>query len=252
MIQEKLKQLGFNEKEIEIYLKILELGKTTPSQIARETKINRTTVYAIAKNLIDNDIIAEDLGGKNLFLVALPIENLKQFTKKDEEKLNKKKKIIDDAILELNGMSITNKSYSVPKIRFVEEADMENYLYKNLSKWYESSKKYDGICWGFQDQSFAEKYKKWIEWAVEMFPENKVNLFSNRSQIEKSMNNKRLKKVRAIKFWKKDIDFSASTWVMGKFLIMLITSQKPNYLVEIHDEVMAHNMREVFKNIWIL
>jgi hypothetical protein len=31
---------------------------------------------------------------------------------------------------------------------------------------------------------------------------------------------------------------------------MIVTGGTPRYLVEIHDAVLAHNMREVFKGIW--
>jgi sugar-specific transcriptional regulator TrmB len=250
MLQKNLQKLGFTDKEIEIYLAIIELGKSTPANIAKKTGINRTTVYASADTLLKKGVIGEDLGGKSMYLFAENADSLKEFISEEEEELNKKKRLINKTIKEIKDVPIQNKRYSVPQIRFIEERYMEKHLYKNLRKWYIDSLKVDGVCWGFQDHSFAEKYKEWIKWAVEEIPDNNVKLITNHSSIEREMNKPKYKKVRQVKFWKDKIDFSASQWVMGNYIIMLITRQRPNYLVEIHDEVMAHNMREVFKSIW--
>ncbi|NQS89510.1 TrmB family transcriptional regulator, partial [Patescibacteria group bacterium] len=45
MIQELLKQLGFKEKEIAVYIAVLQKGKVSPAEVAKTTGINRTTVY---------------------------------------------------------------------------------------------------------------------------------------------------------------------------------------------------------------
>ena len=53
-----------------------------------------------------------------------------------------------------------------------------------------------------------------------------------------------------MRFWSNKLDFSASTWIMGEYLVMIITRKKPYYLLEIKDAVLSHNMREVFRNLW--
>jgi len=37
---------------------------------------------------------------------------------------------------------------------------------------------------------------------------------------------------------------------VGSYVIFIMTKQRPFYLVEIHDSVIAHNSRELFKTIW--
>lgn len=39
-------------------------------------------------------------------------------------------------------------------------------------------------------------------------------------------------------------------WVAGDYVINIITSHKPHYLVEIKDAVMAENLREMLKGMW--
>jgi len=55
---------------------------------------------------------------------------------------------------------------------------------------------------------------------------------------------------RKMKFWSDAKQFTASTWVCGDYVIMIVTNQQPHYLVEIYDATFAHNMREVFKGLW--
>lgn len=31
---------------------------------------------------------------------------------------------------------------------------------------------------------------------------------------------------------------------------MIVTNQHPHYMVEIHDPVMAQNLRDIFKGVW--
>lgn len=57
-------------------------------------------------------------------------------------------------------------------------------------------------------------------------------------------------KRRNIKFWKNAGAFTATTWVMGDYVAMVVTNQHPHYLVEIHDKMFAQNFCILFKGIW--
>lgn len=248
MIQDILKKLDFSDKEADIYLAILQHGKISPADLAKTTGINRTTVYSVTKELVKKGIINEDLGGETLSFVALPPQDLNLYLKKEEKKLAEKKSLLTSAMAELNQFA-KNTKYSVPKIVFISEDDIENYLYKQTPVWNESLLKYDGHWWGFQDQSFVRSYEKWIDWYwQEGSPKNiQLKLLSNQS-AERAKKKKYTN--RQIKFWKESKNFTATTWINGDYVVMIVTSQHPHYLVEIHDAVLAHNLREVFKGIW--
>lgn len=250
MIENLLKQLGFNDKEIKIYLTILEQGKTTPAKISRLTNINRSTVYSISKELLDKGVIVEDLGGSSTYLVALPPEELKSLIKKDERKLENKKALVEEAIVELRSYT-KNTKYSIPKITFIYEEDIEDFLYKQAAEWSKSIMSHDSVWWGFQDPSFVEKYSKWIDWFwKETAPKDLLlKLLTNESLLEKEIA-KRGYERRLTKVWKKGKNFTSTTWINGDYLILIMTQQHPHYLVQIHDPSLAHNMREMFKDIW--
>jgi sugar-specific transcriptional regulator TrmB len=250
--QETLHKIGLNEKEIKIYVTLLKNGRTTPATLSTLTKIHRATVYNLAKGLINKGIIAEDLSGKTLYLIPLPPSHLHQLIEKPSRELEEKEDLVKKAIAELS-LITADKKYPVPKIRFVEEDQLENFLYDNFGKWNEEILKYDGVWWGFQDHSLVEHYEKWIMWTwgtkEYQDPRVQAKLLSNASPIEYKMEKRMSRIKRNIRFIP-GMDFTSSIWVGGDYLVMAVTRQHPHYLFEIHDATLAHNMREVFKKLW--
>ena len=143
MVEQLLKQLGFGDKEIKVYLTVLEQGKTTPANIALLTGINRSTVYSIAKDLLEKGVIAEDIAGTKGYLVALPPSDLKNLAKKEERDLQNKKVLIEQVTTELQNFT-KNTKYSIPNIGFIYEEDLENFLYKQAPVWNQSIMSKDG------------------------------------------------------------------------------------------------------------
>jgi len=249
-INTTLKELGLNDKEIEVYLTLLKNGKATPATLSKLTKINRATVYNIAKNLQSKGIIAEDLSGKTLYFTPLPLSNLEQIISRPIRELQEKESIVKKAIDELS-LITANKEYPVPKIRFVEENNLEDFLYENIEKWQQSVLVSDKVWWGTQDYTFLEHYGKFVDWYWKQpfAKDAKMYQVSNESQVEKEMHKKHLQPERDIRI-SQDMNFTSSVWVGGDYLIMIVTKQHPFYLLEIHDATLAHNMREVFKKMW--
>lgn len=248
LLKDTLQKLGLSDREAKVYRTVLEHKRITPGNIARATDINRPTVYAIAKALVAKGMLTEDLGGKTLYLVPSSPEELKENLKKESAELARREKLLTSVMREV-ALAGVGHEYAVPRIRFVEENHLEEHLYKRSRAWNESILKYDRIWWGFQDHTFVEHYKDWIDWYWKNTPkEISLRLLSNKSQIEERMKGRHAR--RTIKFWEKGVNFTATTWVNGDYLILVNTRTRPFYLVEIYDELLAHNMREIFKNIW--
>jgi len=249
MIGDSLKKLNFSNKEVDIYLGVLKNGKITHTDLAKYTSINRTTVYSVADELIKKGVISEDLSGPTTYLVALPPEDLDNIIKKQEKELEEQKKVIDNAIKELKKVA-GEVRYSVPKVRFIPEEDLENFIYKQTPLWNESLTKTKSDWLGFQDPSFVEYYSQWIDWYWTNAPKNiELKLLSNPADIEKIMGKRKYAR-RKIKNLKKKAPFTATTWVIGDYIIMLVTDKRPHYAIEIHNPVLAENQREIFKIMW--
>lgn len=244
-----LTSLGLGPKEQKIYTLILERAKIAPATLSRLSGINRITVYSVLKELLGKGLVIEDLGGKTLYYSPAPAESIARIIEQEKKKLTEREGVytqLQEFLKTLPG----SKHFSIPKIRFVEGSDIEKYLYEATPRWNESSLQNNPTWWGYQDHDFVEKYRDWIVWFWDQAPEPiNLKLFSNDSEIESQMAGEQIDR-REIRFWDGDNDFTGSQWIVGAYIIMIVTSQKPAYLVEIHDSVMAHNMREVFKRMW--
>jgi sugar-specific transcriptional regulator TrmB len=79
MIKQKLQELGFSEKEVVVYLALLEMGSAIASDIAKKAKLNRSTTYVILESLEKRGLISvTDRRGATLYN-STPPEQLIQY-----------------------------------------------------------------------------------------------------------------------------------------------------------------------------
>ena len=251
-IQQTLKKIGLNDKEIKVYLTLLKNGSTKPSVLASITKLNRATLYHVAQGLISKGIISEDLSGKSLIFAPLPPTELDKILAPVKRELKEKEGLIKEAINELS-LIASDKQYPVPKIRFIEENNLEKFLFANLEKWQDEILKADGIWWGYQDHTFIDNFEKWLDqtWKTSQSKEKnyRAQVFINATEAEKKLQRKYANPTRQVKYLD-GTNFTANTWVCGEYLIMSMTQHHPYYLIEIHDQLLAQNTKEVFKRLW--
>lgn len=247
-MEELFAKIGLSEKERDIYLAVLKAGKISPQRVATVTGINRTTVYSVAKKLTQLGLLSEDLGQKVAYLSPESPERIVALFEREEKKLAEQKEAATLLAKELASVS-SEKHYSVPRIKFIEEADLSAYLYAEYDRWEKSIATHGNIWWGFQDDSFTSLYGEWIDWCWKRAPESlAVRFFSNGSNVEEEMNKKY--PTRVVKPLPSGTNFDSCLWVAGDYLLMAQTRMRPHYLVEIHDEVLARNQRELFKALW--
>lgn len=247
---EKLfQQLGMNQNEQEVYIAVLKAGKIAPQQVARLTKINRTTVYSVAKKLESFGLISQDYGQRVRYLVAEDPKKMVEMLNEEGRKIEEKKKIALSLVEKLVTIK-SEKHYSVPRIRFIEENDLEKFLYDSYVRWAESVAKGDNIWRGFQDNTFTERYESWIEWTWKQDKQKNlgVEFFMNDTYTEKKLLHKH--PTRTMKKIPNGLEFDSCLWVTGDYIVMVQTRVRPHYLVEIYDEVLARNQRELFKGLW--
>lgn len=70
MLQEKLLQIGFSEKESTMYLELLRLGAQAVSVIAKRTGLNRTTAYSILSSLVKKGVVSSYVNCNVKYFVA--------------------------------------------------------------------------------------------------------------------------------------------------------------------------------------
>jgi sugar-specific transcriptional regulator TrmB len=110
-----LEALGFSSKESKVYLTLLKIGKATPAELSRITKIGRPTVYNLLKSLVSKGVITEDKADAMLHVVALPPEGLRASIEQSKVELAKREEIVDEAIEQLALMR-SEETYPVPRL----------------------------------------------------------------------------------------------------------------------------------------
>ncbi|MBI3305925.1 helix-turn-helix domain-containing protein [Candidatus Nomurabacteria bacterium] len=93
-IQVILKNFGLSEKEISVYLALIELGSSSVRTIAEKAKVNRGTTYDILKSLINLGIVSYfNKKSKQYFVAERPETLLSVMDKKHEDLLEVREEI---------------------------------------------------------------------------------------------------------------------------------------------------------------
>ena len=249
-MQEMLKNIGLSDNEIEVYLAVLRLGKISYGGLSKNVELNRTTLYGVAKSLLKKGLIHEDIGSNRKYLMVSDPKELLYPIEREQRLLDQKKVAALNAINEISKVPRKDKHFE-PKIKFVEEAHIESFLFKHTDKWNASIKKYDRMWWGFQDATSVKIYNRWLsEWWKQTSSKNiGSRIITNVSEAERMLNNKHPDRVHKY-LDNEEEEFSGSMWIAGDYIITIVSKQHPHYLIETHDPIMASNLRGVFKQLW--
>lgn len=115
-----LKQLGFSENEVKIYLAALELGRGTVQEIAKNAGVKRTTAYSVLDDLVQRGLIGKSMHRGKVMHVAEPPDKLLSLTQNIFNSIKK-------ALPEME--AIYNKSDVKPKIVFFEGKEAIQNVY---------------------------------------------------------------------------------------------------------------------------
>lgn len=84
-VKKSLGEVGFDNKEIQIYLSLLKIGETTATKISQETKIERTLVYYIVEKLINRGLVSFKLKNNVKYYSASNPERILEEIKEKEK-----------------------------------------------------------------------------------------------------------------------------------------------------------------------
>lgn len=118
MFEKYLAGIGFSEKEIKVYISALELGEASVLQIAKKSRINRTTTYPILSALKDKGLVSViNKGKKQLFFAESP-EKISVFVDARIRELESHKNDLPNLVKELKVFE--NRRQNKPIVRFYE------------------------------------------------------------------------------------------------------------------------------------
>jgi sugar-specific transcriptional regulator TrmB len=113
-----LQKLGLREKEIKIYLNLLENGSLSVRRLAQVSGLNRGTVYDLLKNLQEKGLVSYFHRDTKQKFIAEDPEKILNIIKDNEEEFKRNKETIKELLPELR--SLQNKSENQPTTKFYE------------------------------------------------------------------------------------------------------------------------------------
>ncbi|MDE1965897.1 MAG: hypothetical protein KGI41_01475, partial [Patescibacteria group bacterium] len=185
-----------------------------------------------------------------VFTLATP-EDLQTVIESEKKRSERRQTLLAKLAEEV---SVTNAetTYPVPRIKFIEEEKMREYFRQAIPVWNQSMVETGELgFYGFQDSTYVDHFEGMLHWWWKIVPPGfEVFMITNLTKGEKRLAGTYER--RHMKYWGEATDFRSTTWVSGDYVIMINTQRKPFYVIEIHDKLMAHDQREVFKNLWPL
>jgi len=246
------KTLGFTENEVSVYLALVEVGKASANDLARIVGTPRTTTYSVLGSLVDKELVylaQED--GKGIYTASKP-EAIRNFIEREKQELNAKESAASQ-IIDFITPYFQSSQVTLPKLQIFDgDSNVKSMLHDFLPEWEESMNSRDKTLWGYQDTSFVEHYRPWLDQHWERmhkkYPEMKISLYSNDAKVERELAGK--VKNREIRSFPMSEEFKSSIWVQGDFVVMIFTNKRPHYAFQIRDEALSSNLRSIFRVLW--
>jgi len=78
MLQNELEKLGLDDKEIQVYLSLLEIGEANIAKITKKSGVKRTTVYNAIESLKGKGLVSSTMRKQSTLYVAEDPRKLEQ------------------------------------------------------------------------------------------------------------------------------------------------------------------------------
>ncbi len=122
MILEKLKKIGFSEKEATVYLHLIRLGAQPVSVLAERSQITRTTAYDIIENLKKKGLVSSIKKEGITHIKAMDPKELYNYLEREKvehtKKIERQQRDMDQLLPVL--ISLENPESTKPKVSFYE------------------------------------------------------------------------------------------------------------------------------------
>ena len=127
-LKKSLEGIGLSEKEVAVYLALLELGSGTVSKISRYAGINRTTGYDILDSLANKGLANISCKEPKQEFAAEPPEKIEKFIL---EEIEKKKRELDEAKKLIPQLKSMHNIAGRPQVRFYEGREGLEEVYED-------------------------------------------------------------------------------------------------------------------------
>ena len=230
-VSEILKDLGFEEREIKIYLALLRLNDSPALKISKEIGIDRTTTYDILERLITKGIVSSYIKNNSKHFSSLTPEKLMTY-------FRDKYASLENILPELN--KISNQTPEAVKCELFYGLEGLKSVCKDIVK---NAKEYRGIG------SFRKEYEEVLGY----FNEQAILKLDQFKAKEYAIIDKNAKFVKLKKGEYRYIDqrlISPVTTIIYNKKVVFLVWKEPYFAVRIENEQIMKAQTEYFNLVW--
>jgi sugar-specific transcriptional regulator TrmB len=248
MIREALEEIGLSEKEVSVYLTLLEIGSGKVQVISRISRLNRTSIYDILESLTQKGLVSRyKKGGASYFNALEPDRLLTYLDRETEERqilAERQKGRIADILPQLVSMQDIYAA-GKPKVRFFEGEKGMREAYEDTLTTKETILAYANVQTMHEGlpEFFPEYYRRRA--GKDIFIQAIVP--QNRLSYERSKHDQ--EEMRSIRFLPDaETDFSPEVNIYENKV--LIASWKEKMAIIIESKELADLQRLTFELLW--
>lgn len=242
-ITDKLAMLDLAPLDIDVYLAVLLRSKSTITDIARQAKIKRTTIYHHLDLLVASGLVYKTILNKRIFYSAKNPEDIPGIFEKKKNDIDHKRKEFEKIIPNLK--LLYSKSHKKPSIEFYEGKSGLKTIYEKMTNTHKNV-----YCIFSPDSFFKFFSKKENDEFLKTLHESGgilYNLIENTDTAKKHMSQN---KSNTLKYKLLPKGFHYETDLIVSNDTLALTSFKNLVGVIIKDEAIAQLQINLFKLIW--
>ena len=241
MKEEALRKFGLSDREIKVYLALLELGEALASKIAEKTNTPRTLSYDILENLLKKGLVSYVIKSNKKYFSALDPNNLIEVLKNQTEE---KERLVKEALPELLALK-SKKLEEKAKVEVYEGKEGVKTLFNDVLR---VGKEF--LCFGSTGISpelipyelsrfHKERIKRKISWRV---------IYNNDKSGRKRGQETSKWKYTRVKYMEKTSP--TTTYYYGDKVAIVLWIKERLLAIMIEDEVIANSFKEFFEVLW--
>lgn len=244
LLEDTLKLLNLNDKEIKFFKTCFKLGNPTINEIIKTARLERSTGYLIAQSLIEKDLIEEDYREYKKRLIAAEPKKLLRILSAKGRTLGRQEIELKEKLPDLQAIYKNNDIR--PNVRVFDGLSGLLEIWQDIL-----TSKTKILLWTNQEtekQFFTPaQHQKFIEERIQKKIQINVLAVNNQKGSELAKNDE--KSLRQTKLLPKEVIFSAETYIYDN-KVAILDYKKDIIGIIIESEPIYNSQKAIFEMTW--
>lgn len=239
-----LKLLGLSSKELAFFSACFTLGTTTITQAGKKARLERSTAYLIARDLLEKGLLVEDFRDYRKMISPVSPKKIITMLAARQRLMQRQEIALTDVLPQLQ--QHFEESNTQPVIRYFEGTKGLRAAWRDILQtkgeillWTNQEKESQVFSKEFHDSFIAERIRKRIP--IRALVVNNVPGKKLREQDEKSLRHSKLLPIQT--------SFSAETYIYDN-KIATLDYKKDIFGIIIESEAISSTQRAIFEMTW--